>query len=661
MRKTHAIAYLAAGIIPGASAAQSMEEDAFLGTIVLEMPSVPGMKEDAISVTSEGLALSNPADLSELFVAEPTIAVGSSIPMSQKVYVNGIEENNLAISIDGARQNNKVFHHNTTTLIDPALLKAARVDPGVAPADAGPGALGGALAYETMDASDLLSDGQTAGGRYKVEYDSNGDITSHNLTMFGRQGGFEYLGFFKTADGGLREDGHGADIIGSGTDLLSGLGKVAYEAKSGDRIELSYERVIDDENRPYRANIGAILVGRPLPSTRPYELDRTNLVLSYSDTTPTAVWNPTARLAYSGTELFNDESDLTTNQSIRGETASFSGEFSNRFQLGWGEVNAGVDFYSDEGDLEYDDLSSTAPVDHTSEKLRNVGVFAQVRMEPDNRTRLSFGGRADFQHFEGTDGSTQLESGVSGNVSGEYDLTDALTISAGYSHVWGGLELAENYILNSAWTYPTDGIDPTTADNLYLAASYSVGAWVIDGKVFGTNIDDARAASYGGGPGLSVDVESRGFEIGVGTAWENGFFRAGFARIDTSINGRAADSYTGNYLTMPMGDFLTFQVAHRLDNGLLLGGDLQVALDFDDTYDETTGGRGPEIDGYTVANAFMEYSPKRMDNLTLRAEVNNIFDAQYVSRATYGQEFVGVVEPLYEPGRSIRLSAEILF
>lgn len=112
---------------------------------------------------------------------------------------------------------------------------------------------------------------------------------------------------------------------------------------------------------------------------------------------------------------------------------------------------------------------------------------------------------------------------------------------------------------------------------------------------------------------------------------------------------------------MPMGDFLTFQVAHRLNNGVLLGGDVQIAFDFKDTYDENTEGRGPELDGYTIANIFAEYTPKRMDNLTLRAEVNNLFDEQYSSRATYGQEFVGVVEPLTEPGRSIRLSAEIVF
>ena len=661
VNKTACIFAMTAGLSPLSAFAQEDEiDEAFLGTIVLSAPSSED-SEDQIVVTSEWIAMSNPADLSELFVAEPTIAVGSSIPMSQKVYVQGIEENNLAISIDGARQNNKIFHHNTTTLIDPALLKAVRVDPGVAPADAGPGALGGALAYETKDVSDLLPPDDSFGGTYKLEYDTNGEILSNSLSLYGRQSGFEILSFLKYADGGLRTDGDGNDIPGSGTNLLSGLGKIAYETETGSRFELSYESVHDDEARPYRANIGQIIGGRPVPLTRPYDLKRTNIVFSYTETAPVGLWDPTLRLAYSGTELFNDESDTSMAQTIRGETTSFNGELSNRFNLGWGQVNAGVDFFSDRGTSDYDYLPDPAYNEDTEEKLNNIGLFAQVRMIPTARARLSFGLRADFQDFEGVDGSSQSTSGISGNIAGEYDVTDRITVSAGYSNIWGGIDLAENYIMNQAWTYPAGGIDPVTAENVYFAASYDTGIWSVDGKVFATQIDNARSASYGGGPGLTTDVESKGFELGFGTTWDGGFFRAGFASVDTKTDGRTADSYTGNYLTMPMGEFLTFQAAHQFGNGLLVGGDVQVALDYDDTYDFATGGQGPTLPGYTVANVFVDYTLPRMPNLTLRAEVNNLFDEQYASRATYGQEFVGEVEPLYEPGRSIRLSAQIVF
>lgn len=660
MRTLSVLTCLAAGLTPATTFAQTQSDEVFLGTILLSSPSVPGLGEDQISVTSEGIALSNPADLSELFVAEPTIAIGSSIPMSQKVYVNGIEENNLAISIDGARQNNKIFHHNTTTLIDPALLKTIRIDPGVAPADAGPGALGGALAYESKDVGDFLVEGDPFGGNYKVEYDTNGDILANAVTVYGTQNRIEYLGFFKYATGDVRSDGDGTDINGSGTNLISGLAKLAYETDNGGRFELSFEKVRDDADRPYRSNIDTI-VGQTQPLTRPYDLSRTNVVFNYSQTTPTGMWDPTIRLAYSGTELFNDETALATAQTIFGETKSINGEFSNRFEMGWGSINAGVDFFSDTAGIDYVSLTNAANNYATSEKLRNIGVFAQVRMEPTDRSRLSFGLRGDNQQFTGTDGTTQTDTGLSGNISGELTLLENLTLSAGYSHVWAGAELAENYILSPVWTYPAGGIEPVTADSVYVAASYEVGNWVFDGKLFGTTIDNARAASYGGGPELTTDLETRGFELGIGTGWSGGFFRVGFASIDAELNGRTADSYTGNYLTMPMGEFLTLQTAHRFDNGLLIGGDAQMTFGYADTYDFGTGGQGPSLPGYTVVNAFVEYSPPRMENLTLRAEINNLLNETYASRATYGQEFVGAVEPLKEPGRSIRLSAVLDF
>ena len=49
-----------------------------------------------------------------------------------------------------------------------------------------------------------------------------------------------------------------------------------------------------------------------------------------------------------------------------------------------------------------------------------------------------------------------------------------------------------------------------------------------------------------------------------------------------------------------------------------------------------------------------------MKNLTIRAEIDNVFDETYTERATYGQEFA-TVTPLNEPGRSFNLRASLRF
>ncbi|WP_299862682.1 TonB-dependent receptor [uncultured Roseobacter sp.] len=612
---------------------------------------------NTIAIDSETLAQQNPSDLQDLFKSEPTIAVGSSIPASQKLYVNGVEETNLSVTIDGNRQNNKIFHHNATTLIDPALLKAVRIEPGVASADAGPGALAGSIAYETKDVDDLLATDLNFGGSVKQEYDSNGDVFTTSTSLYGRSGAFEYLGFFKYADGGTREDGDNQDIIGSGTGLVSGLGKIAYQGETGDRFELSYERVIDDELRPYRANIGQVFGGRPVPLTRNYDLDRQNLVFTYTDETPTGWWDPKISLGYSVTDLDIVEPDQRT----LGTTESINAVIQNRFPVRTGSVTAGVDFFSDTAELDYQEFATPANNEAGREKADNIGVFVQARLEPTDLTRLSFGARADLNEFEGVDGSRTSRSGLSGNISGEYDLTNQITVSAGASHIWGGVALAENFIINPTWTYPAQGITPVTSNNIFAAVDAAFGPWNLDGKIFRTDLNNARIPDNRGSAALTTNLRSEGFELGVGYRWQSGFLRVGYANIDTSINGTTSDSDTGRYLTTPIGEILSIAVVQSFDNhGIRIGADAQIVLEETDTFNPDTGLAGPALPSYEVLNAFVEYRPKARENLTLRAEINNIFDETYASRATYGQEFSNVT-PLNEPGRSFVLSAEFTF
>lgn len=610
-----------------------------------------------IVISQRDLELRNPATIADVFRGEPGISVGSSLPMSQKVYVHGIEETNLAVTMDGGRQNNKVFHHNGTNLIDPSLLKAVRVDAGIAPADAGPGALGGAIAYETKDARDLL-DGDGYGGFVSSNYNFNGKVFQTGISAYGMQEGLEFLGYFNFAKGDEFKAGNGSIVEGTSTDLLSGIGKAAYEFESGDRFELSHERVYDDAPRPFRANTGFIS-GRPPwePRVRDYTLDRQNTVFSYTDSTPEGWWDPTVVLAYSSTRLEIPiyprpvaPSTVSVPYPGAGETGSFNGKFENRFSFDLGSITAGVDFYNDKAELE-------DPTDAATERARNVGIYAQARLEPWERTRLSFGVRGDQQWFTGTTNEKWDNAGFSGNISGEYDLIeDLLTAKAGYSHVWAGVPLAENFIMNPRWNYG-DGPETSKADNYAFGLVAKHDGFTVEGSLFRTDIDNARTAKYAVIRAIeNHDVRSKGFELGAGYDWGDGYFKVKYANIDVSIDGKPADSDTGIYLAAPAGQFITLVAAHSfIDWGVTVGGDVEIALDNDDVVVGT-----PTLEGYKVFNTFVEYQPPSHSNLTLRAEIKNLFDETYAERATYGQEF-GTVTPLYEPGRSFILSAKATF
>lgn len=610
-----------------------------------------------IIIGKEDLDRKNPANIRDVFAGEPGVRVGSSVPMSQKVYVDGVEETNLSVSIDGSRQNNKVFHHNGTTLIDPVFLKAARVDAGVAPADAGPGALAGSIAYETKDARDFLS-GDGVGAFVKSSFGTNGSVFTNSVAGYGRHKGLEGLAYLTYGKGGRFKDGDGNKVEGTETDMKSGLGKLAYETDGGHRFQISYERVYDDAPRPFRANVGYIS-GRAAwePRVRDYTLDRQNVVFTYTDSQPTDLWNPKLVVAYGRTDIeipiFTrpvGSSTVPDSYPGKGATSSLNGKMENAFGVGIGTITAGADFYVDRA--KYEDRTMAA-----IEKAQNMGVYAQARLTPVERVRLSFGMRGDQQWFEGTTGEDWTNGGVSHNLSGEVDiLPEHLTAKAGYSHSWGGIQLAENYIMNPAWRYGA-GPQPVTADNITAGLVARYQGFTAEGRVFRTDLDDVRAPRFAAGSAtLARDVQSKGYEIGVGYAWDTGYVRAKYADIDVTIDGQPADSDTGTYIATPVGRVYTIGGAHTIPKWeLTFGADVEIVQD----YHKVQAGQQP-LKGYETVNLFVEHKIPRLSNLTLRADVRNLFDETYADRATYGQEF-GTVTPLYQPGRTFLLTASAAF
>ena len=198
--------------------------------------------------------------------------------------------------MDGARQNNKIFHHNATTLIDPSLLKSVSASAGVAGADDGPGALADVSPnMKPSTWSDMPPPGDNLGGFLRSSA-SNGDAATTAGSLFGRSNGFEALGYVKQVEGNHYEDANGDNVPYTEPGLFSGLAKLAYENEDMGRIELSHEQVNDDSERPYRANFSGLTAGRPVPDSRNYDLTRQNTVLGYSRLTGSGFWNPKSPL-----------------------------------------------------------------------------------------------------------------------------------------------------------------------------------------------------------------------------------------------------------------------------------------------------------------------------------------------------------------------------
>ena len=625
----------------------------FLGTLLLDPAYARARDPDGNAadrgnshyVADAELDRARMGDLHDLFAGIASVSVGGGIPLAQKIFVNGIDMLNLAVTVDGVSQNNRLFHHVSANAFDPGLLRFVRVDAGAAPADAGPHAMAGAVVMETIDAADILDPGSNFGGNTRLSFASNGGTFGRSATLAGRIGGFEWLAYGRRATGEDYRAGGGLSVAGSAADLSTGLLKLAYEGEDGHRVELSGQRMIDSALRPFRANM--IEVGRPMPLRR-YESRRDNISLSYERVGAEGFWDPRFVIGRSEVELGVDQPTFPALGVSRGLTRTLSARAENRLNLGPSDtITAGIDFYDRES--RYSD-DATAPM---SEIARNFGIYAQARLEPTEALSASFGLRWDRQNVTGVNGWNGDFSGLSANASISYQISDTLRLRGGASSVFGGLTVEDNFIFNPAWDY--SGLRASRAQNLTLGFDYERDWLRLDGELFHTRLNDVRTSSYAAN--ATGDADSRGFNLGMGYGWEGGYLRASYAYSRVRVNGALSDSYSALDLGAPLGGVFALELQHRPENSdFTFGGSILGAQ----AYRSIASGSDQSLPGYGVLNLFAEYHSPSIRGLTIRAEINNVLDRRYADRATYGGDFAAVT-PLYQPGRNIQLTAAMRF
>lgn len=620
--------------------AQEPEGAFTLDPIVVQQRDSQGDAADratAVYVSDAELERARMGDARDLFSGIASVSVGSGIPMSQKIFVNGIDIVNMTTTVDGAMQNNRTFHHSSATVIDPGLLKFVRVDPGIAAADAGPNAVAGAVVMETIDAADFLDPGENFGGTARLSFNDNGDTFGGALTLVGRHQGFEILAYGRNIQGDDYTDGGGNTIEGSAADMQSGLLKVAYESETGHRFELSGQRIIDDALRPWRADM-TDLTGAD-SGTRVYDTERSTYAFTYEFLDGTEMFNPKFNLGYS--EAIVNVADPYGSES---NANTLSARLENTFNLSDGNtITAGIDYYDKQSD--YDDAFDTG----LNENAQNVGLFAQGRFELD-KWKLSAGLRYDMQDFEGANGWTYEVSGWSGNASAAYYFTDVFSVRAGYSSVFGGLMLEDSYQfwgpVYDSWDY--EDLEPSRSENYAIGFDwFQSGGFTFGGELFKTRIENARHL------GETHDIQSAGFNLAAAYDWGDGSMRLTYSDSEVTSDGEAEDSYILRGYGTPVGRIMAFQVQQAVPEwDMLFGGSLDVAWD----QDAAGTWADADLEGYEVVDLFAEWTPSSLGGLTVRSEILNATDAEYADRASYGGDFTDVVQ-MNEPGRSFRVEA----
>lgn len=633
------------------------------------------------ALSLETLNDDRPTDLIELLENIPGLEVaGGPRRTGQTISLRGFGRESVKLLVDGARQNFNSAHDGVLFL-DPALLGRVESVRGSAAALYGSGAAGGVVAFETLEADDVLTDDQSFGVRTSVGYRSVNEESRGSAAVFGDAGAFEGIAAVSMRQSGDIALGSGEDLPAD-DEIVSSL--IAGEVDLSDAVELELgwlsfrNSAIEPNNGQGAERVGGLnpLVNKDVAS------DSYRATLSVSP--DTALIDLEATLYHNVGEV--DEVDRSINRFIERDLETTGIRAENRSEFTVGALDAallvGAEWYEDE----QTGFDSRTP-DNTrggvpSGTTTFAGAWAQLE------TTFDLGGAGElivlpgvrFDHFESTSdvGGDNQDDAVSPRLAATWAINDRLRVFGSWAEAFRAPSLNELYLSDTHFTlpHPVLGV-PTFITNEFVANSnlkpeetetVELGAGFIEQGLFTASdrfeikgaifqieatdlinlqVDFALSptcfappffAPCSAGTSISENLTSaelEGFELAA--AYINGPFELSGALYEVDGTDQLTGDPIGN-LQPTMGHI---SARYRIeDYRLMLGGRVGFASAFDKTTDPAA-----ERDGYAVLDLYAGWSPFESRDIRIDVGFDNVFDENFE------RVFAGVAEA----GRSVRI------
>ncbi len=170
----------------------------------------------------------------------------------------------------------------------------------------------------------------------------------------------------------------------------------------------------------------------------------------------------------------------------------------------------------------------------------------------------------------------------------------------------------------------------------------------VSAALFRTDKTNARTVEAGVTE-LGGEQRVEGFELGLaGSITEAWSVFAGYAYMESEVRDSGNATELGSALARTPEHTFNVWTTYEMPIGLTVGGGVQ----YMDEVDRSTTTQNQMVDSYVIWNAMAAYEVNR--HLTLRLNVNNVFDEQYVDRVGGGHYIPG-------PTRSVVLTAVLAF
>ena len=231
-----------------------------------------------VFIDSEQLERQQANDINDIFRTDPEVSIGGGTGVAQKIYVRGLEDSQLNVTIDGAVQSGNIFHHQGRLSIEPELLKQVEVAAGAGRATDGAGALGGAIRFKTKDAEDMLQGDERFGGLVKAGYYDNTEGYKTSVSGYGYlTDNVSVVATMVYSDLGNYTDGDGNEQPFTEAQNKVGFIKLVGDITDAQKITLSYDHRGDEAYRNFRPHWAESRKNFPLDQ----EMNRDTFTLNY--------------------------------------------------------------------------------------------------------------------------------------------------------------------------------------------------------------------------------------------------------------------------------------------------------------------------------------------------------------------------------------------
>ena len=631
------------------------------------------VQEDGVDVEDYTPA-QQASHLSDFLNVVPGVTIGGTSAVNQRIRIRGLEDSNLKVTIDGARQEGKLFYHMGDITIDPDLLKQADVAVGNNSVTLGNDALGGAVAFKTVDAADLLKPGQKIGAKLKAGYASNNDELLTSATVFGAPSdNVDLLAYYGKRDTSSGEDGEGRELF-EDSESESFLLKAGAYVGNDHHVGASFSRTEKEGIFPFRPDFPS----RSEPPI-PQQVKRDTYGIDYKFNPSNPLIDIDTNVYQTKTRILRDSDYINDpgfdfNAQVQTTGAKIQNTSDIATNVGTHKLISGIEHYKKESEMERDFVKTG------SDEATNTSVYLEDQWQM-GKFSLTPGVRYDRYKSPDFIAGGKTYDNVVGALAASYEIAPLTQVFASYTQLFNGPDLSQT-IFNSDGdkTYVNNDLKAEEGSNAEVGIVTTLrdltvagDALQLSGKYFETDIENYIEFIRSGlscGPNLGNDCQGavnkdedykiKGVELAADYKMNDFSMGLSYAHARSKGEDTGYSFYSQTGSASDAGDKYMVNLAYQPTDTTELG--------WRSTYvapvTQTFIGRGEVTElkkpSYDVHDIFMSYLPTQVEGLKATVGVYNIFDETYASHASR-------FDPLeddstdFEPGRNIKASLTYQF